>query len=238
MDLNNYPLHLTSSELDYELNIRGVFNLVNNRLKTAALRELLHKEQNGLLDVPKRSDCFDTQSEISTCGHIYKELVSTAEEAIHLGNRSETLRCMSRFLHLQTRLERISPKNAISISNVKQLLDSVYSALVNVAEALTIARAGAKRVVGITNKEFHKDSTSINVSDRVNPINSSSMSDSAGAVGGNVSGPPRETMSDVVLTNDESLEIEDMLKELDRNKSNPFKKDTKQALGARSDNIN
>lgn len=107
MDLINYPLHLSSSELDYELNIRGIFSLVNNRIKTATLRELLHKENKGTLIAPKRSDGFDTHSEISTCDHIYREVDSMAEDAIHVGNRSETLRCLSRFFHLQTRLERL-----------------------------------------------------------------------------------------------------------------------------------
>lgn len=48
MDLHNYPLNLFSAELEHELNIRGLFNISNNRIKTASLRDLMLKESLGI----------------------------------------------------------------------------------------------------------------------------------------------------------------------------------------------
>lgn len=41
------PIHLSTHELEYELNIRGVFNLSSRRLKTSSLSEFLKKESIG-----------------------------------------------------------------------------------------------------------------------------------------------------------------------------------------------
>lgn len=41
------PIHLLPDELDYELAIRGVFNLGTSRQKTKCLREFLKREEEG-----------------------------------------------------------------------------------------------------------------------------------------------------------------------------------------------
>lgn len=232
MDLINYPLHLTSSELDYELQIRGVHNISNNRLKTAALRELLHKEHKGIEIAPKHSTGFETHSEITTCANLYHDLAITTEEALNSGNRLETLRCISRFLHLQSRLERLSPLDQTSISNVHELLNSVYSAIIKISELNTnntsVARSVNKSVSNSKSTNLNKPASTTSLSDRVNALNFSSVSNNEGAVGGNIRESPRETTSEVDLTPEELQDVEHMLRDIEIIRANPFRRNRNQ----------
>lgn len=112
MDLENYPLHLTTSELDYELLIRGIFNVTNTRIKTGTLRELMKREKAGTEEAPKSSDVCDVLSEIKKCSESFEDVATKAEESVSSQTHMELPRCISRLYHLQARLERLSPPEA------------------------------------------------------------------------------------------------------------------------------
>lgn len=231
MDLNNYPLHLTSSELDYELHIRGINNITNNRAKTAALRERMNKEQSGVVSIPKSIEGADFNSEFTRCRALYAGLSSTVEEAVKHKNRPELLRSISRFLHLQSRLERLSPTDSVSVRHVDQLLDLVYNALIELSDPsigsnVSISHNSSASANSTIQERANRDNSQTDhFSDRVNELNFSNVSDVDGAVGGNVVASPRETMSDQgLLTEEELRDVQNILNEVEQANINPFRK--------------
>lgn len=137
MDLNEYPLHLTSTELDHELVIRGIGKLANNRIKTATLRDLLRMEEAGSREKPLWNGDFDECAEIVTCRHIVDDITAKAEEAADSHSLAELARCKSRLMHVQGRLERLRPIDVELVRNVYVLRDDVVFALTRVCEHLT-----------------------------------------------------------------------------------------------------
>lgn len=148
MDLINYPLHLTSNELDYELNIRGISNVSNNRVKTSTLRKQLNDEEKGLLEAPKSSELFDANAEFFQCRDSFDDILEKYEQAIGSKLFAEIPRCISRLWHVQMRLERIRPHDVESANNIDLLLASVYDLIVRVNETDKTTRkpAAARRV--------------------------------------------------------------------------------------------
>lgn len=134
MDISNYPSHLTPAELDYELNIRGMFNYATNRLKTLALRERLIKESTGTLTPPKRSDFYNPEDEFHSCEEIIKKVLIDAEGAISTGCIGYVGRCTSRLLHVQARLERIASDDEELQKGIFSVAEGVYEALVKLAD--------------------------------------------------------------------------------------------------------
>lgn len=232
MDLVNYPLHLTPDELEYELSIRGVHNLSTNRLKTTALRELLLKEQTGIETAPKRSDAYNADSEILTAKTIYEEIADNAESALKSKHYLDLPRCVSRLFHLQARLNRIIPGNRNSEENVVALVDSVRDAIVRITRELN---SGSQRSVSQL-RSSPKSNNSINLtsnqqetraspsvvdelqqslralSDKINALNFSNLSENEGAGVGNLNQSARESLAD--LGDLSAKEREDMGREL------------------------
>lgn len=209
MDLNNYPLHLTSSELDHELNIRGLFNLTNNRVKTASLRELMLKESVGKELAPKRDLSKNIEAELSTCNDIFENVAALAKKSIETNNRGELLRCISRFIHVQSRLERLRPTDPHMIIMVNELLDFSYNAIIEVSESLygSSSETNQNQSQLSTSTDAINNQTSQSVqtvvgnldntasfSAQLNALHFSNMSDCQGAVGGNTTKSPQNSM--------------------------------------------
>lgn len=101
------PIHLLNEEIDYELMIRGVFQLAGQqRVKSGRLREILIKESIGILKEPLLgSSPFLPQMDLDVCDGICGEIALILEEDIQsLTNLKE---CMSRAIHAGNRLQRI-----------------------------------------------------------------------------------------------------------------------------------
>lgn len=96
MDLINYPLHLTSNELEYELNIRGISNVTNSRVETSTLRKHSDEEEKGLSEAPKTSEAFDVSAEFFQCKDSFDDIIEKYEQAISSKLFAEVLRCISR----------------------------------------------------------------------------------------------------------------------------------------------
>lgn len=137
MDVSNYPIHLTTAELEYELSIRGAPDLPTHRLKSVALKEFLVKEQSGTAEAPKRCN-RNTDDEIRLCSAIYDDAVTKADEAIQSGSLAELPRCVSRLIHVQSRLERLSPIEESTCDLINDLFDVVYETLTRVVCAIHV----------------------------------------------------------------------------------------------------
>lgn len=129
-NFRDYPLHLRPDELQYELEIRGVYNLRNQRLRTVALRELLKKEELGNETGPKRSShVYSSSDEIQRCSKIYADVIKIADRAIKENRMLEISESSHRFHHLMFRLERILPVDVGEETIIAELLDCVYDAI-------------------------------------------------------------------------------------------------------------
>lgn len=213
MDLTNYAMHLTTSELEYELNIRGIFNLSTQRLRTSALREQLSKENAGLQVAPKRSDIFKAVDELKQCKLIFENIT---ESLINSKNHYELSRCVSRLYHIESRLERIIPEDKTTESDIAALADCVYDALIqacdciNKSESASQANANALASSTISDQvrkslnaiekprvsnvdEFQKSLRAF--SDKINSINFNNEVDVEGAVGTDKNATLRERES-------------------------------------------
>lgn len=140
------PIHLTTHELEYELNIRGIFNLSNRRLKTSSLRESLEKEKLGLSKNPTDIEgLFKSVDEIKTCSAIYLEVIERAEDT----NCSElTLNeCRSRLTHLNFRLSRIRANSEKEQATLDSLIQCASDAITKIS----------KTVVPTAQKRAHSD---------------------------------------------------------------------------------
>lgn len=115
------PIHLTTEEQDYELNIRGVFNLSTARQKTTWIREFLKKEMDGERTVSQsRVEQLNPISELSRCTSILEEIISVMEtEGVNL---SERLDCRSRLIHVIDRIKRAKPTSPEDQTAVYEIL--------------------------------------------------------------------------------------------------------------------
>lgn len=104
------PIHLLPDELDYELDIRGVFNLSSTRQKTQCLREFLVKEASGVKEFSEASlKQLNPTAELATCGRICEEVLTImlADKFEHSTRQD----CRSRLLHVLARIKRAKPTN-------------------------------------------------------------------------------------------------------------------------------
>lgn len=102
------PIHLLSEELDYELDIRGVNNLSNQRQKTTCLREYLRKEAMGESSLVRmRVEGLDTTTELAQCGLILQNII--AEMHNRNFDPKQRLDCKSRLIHVTDRVKRVRP---------------------------------------------------------------------------------------------------------------------------------
>lgn len=141
------PIHLRSDELEYELGLRGIFNLANNRARTAALREILIHESLGRSVIPNRSDgLVSSGDEIKNCEAIFRNISeilgsSTLAEA---GQKE----CMSRLIHLKNRLIRIVPADPTQMQLLKDFIEKVNKCTASLEQHLGPASQTASEEQG------------------------------------------------------------------------------------------
>lgn len=127
------PLHLKSDELNYELAIRGIFNVENQRLKTSKLRILLKSEREGTSVAPVDSSAtFSTANEITICQQIYKDIINIVEQGN--GTEPNLNACASRLRHLGYRINRIRPQTEAETANILDLGHCTSDALKKIEE--------------------------------------------------------------------------------------------------------
>lgn len=116
------PVHLRPSEMEYELQIRGISGLSNARTRTKTIRELLKKEALGIESNPiDSSGAYPVEQELRECERILRTINQTIDtvsvnDSVLLWNEAE-----HRLLHLKGRLKRIHVKNSDD-DNILQVL--------------------------------------------------------------------------------------------------------------------
>lgn len=102
------PVHLLPAELDYELDIRGVYNLGTSRQKTTCLREFLKREEQGERNITAaRLEKLNATNELTICSNILEEISSIMDqEGFEASSRND---CRSRLLHIISRIKRAKP---------------------------------------------------------------------------------------------------------------------------------
>lgn len=102
------PIHLKTSELGYELRIRGIIGLSNIRTGTRTLHDILKKEALGIEVNPVDSSAaFAFGSELIECGRIVKTINETIDIAKDNCGSILWTEAEHRILHLKGRLKRI-----------------------------------------------------------------------------------------------------------------------------------
>lgn len=165
--LNDYPLKLKPDELDYELQIRGIFNLGNPRLKTSTLRDFLKKESSGEISAPKIIMITNTQSEINICLDIYDDITKASKQASRDNNILEYDTCFHRLRHVMSRLERIVPSTPDDEDRVYELLDCVYDSI----HQISILLSAPQNKKASTTNQKSQISNSTSQSNSITPIN-------------------------------------------------------------------
>lgn len=118
------PLKLSLEEVNYELKIRNIDNVTNPRAKITILRKTFSDEANGISTVPKNcSEINPSDVEINICNNIYGEIVSIANYGMNKNERNSVEEAYHRMLHLQMRLERITPANQLEAEKIYELTD-------------------------------------------------------------------------------------------------------------------
>lgn len=224
MDLDSYALHLTTGELDYELELRGVVGLTNRRVKTAALLECMRAEERDEECAPKNSGALDVRNEIGVCTDVYRDVMTKADEAIASQQPAELARCTSRLYHVQMRLERVSPITSDDSDEVDELLDNVYDALHRIAREKIdlmqpkrrIRATSAVQPVRALDNESRRHSAMPDLSIRdisagISALSFDVYAAEEGAIGGNRN--PRDSLVESdLLTRDEQNQIADMVR--------------------------
>lgn len=129
------PIHLRPAELDYELDIRGVYNLSTTRQKTTCLREYLRREEMGERTISAaRVEQFNPETELSTCSNILDGILIIMQDS----NFEAAVRqdCRSRLLHVISRIKRAKPASPESQTLVYQMIMAAESKLTEYNQAL------------------------------------------------------------------------------------------------------
>lgn len=127
------PIHLKSEELDYELSIRGVFNLSTMRLKTQTMREFRRREELG--ETTLSSACLaelDPSAELARCNLILSDIDLMANSALGPEALGE---CRSRLMHVEDRVKRARPSLPEEQAMVYELVAAVQERLSQLSEA-------------------------------------------------------------------------------------------------------
>lgn len=104
------PSHLTEEELRYELKIRNIVPVGNLRSLTKKLREYLIKENKGIFMKPVYTE--DVSSEVSHINLHLEELDISMMVLENVPNNKEIIQALiSRFVHIDSRLQRIAASN-------------------------------------------------------------------------------------------------------------------------------
>lgn len=136
------PIHLYSEELDYELALRGVFNVASPRLKTQALREFLKRENVGEQTVHETIvESLNSEHELASCSATIDNVVGRLEDS-SLGE-SIVGECHSRLVHVLMRLSRIKAGSSSEQECALELRTVAETQLTRLVERASGARTGA-----------------------------------------------------------------------------------------------
>lgn len=123
------PIHLSPEELDYELDIRGVYNLSNSRQKTTCLREFLKREERGETTITRsRSDSSNPTLELTRCGEILESIITSMQEKDFCAKSRHD--CLSRLIHVINRIKRAKPLTPEEQTIVYEMLRAANEHLV------------------------------------------------------------------------------------------------------------
>lgn len=125
------PVHLKTEEIDYELRIRGVYNLSTMRLKTQTLREFLRREGLGENTVTGHAE-FDPSAELARCNLILSDIDVMANSALGASALAE---CRSRLVHVGDRAQRAKPSSPEDQAMVYDLVAGVKERLDQLARS-------------------------------------------------------------------------------------------------------
>lgn len=102
------PIHLRPSELDYELAIRNISGLSNQRTKTSAIRDYLKKEALGVCPNPTNSShVASVEVELIECRRIIISIDGVITQYDEAHNMLLAAEAENRIIHLKGRLKRI-----------------------------------------------------------------------------------------------------------------------------------
>lgn len=134
------PIHLLPEELNYELDIRGVFNLSTSRQKTTCLREFLRREEEGEHTISRaRLEQSNSTSELVACGKTLENVMSIMqEESFDVSLRQD---CNSRLIHLISRIKRAKPTSPEEQTLVYEILLAAEAQLSKFNRALVASSA-------------------------------------------------------------------------------------------------
>lgn len=132
------PIHLSPEEQDYELNIRGVFNLSTSRQKTSCLREFLKREEGGEQTISQsRVEQLNPKTEMAFCvGILDSVITSMQQEDFNLDERTD---CRSRLIHVINRIKRAKPPSPEDQTTVYAILDEAEARLANFQPPMSTA---------------------------------------------------------------------------------------------------
>lgn len=132
-------LHLSSSELEYELLLRNAPEAAsrNRREKTGRLRALLQQETRSMA-VPVSADHVIDQAEhLTLCNNMLVSLRERCKDALEEENANELAVCRSKLLHYRGRLALITDRKHANVVN--KLEAKVAGLIQGVTEFLTNA---------------------------------------------------------------------------------------------------
>lgn len=167
------PLYLKNEELEYELGLRGIFNLSTRRALTKTLREILAKEKIGLATAPNSSAMlFTSFEELRNCSNISADILKQVDND-ELGELSR-LECLSRLFHLKDRIVRILPTCPQEITQMKDLIDSINNVISYLAPQVDNAATNVQ--ISPNDSAVHRSAIPISTSIRsINNISNNSL---------------------------------------------------------------
>lgn len=122
------PHCLSSDEVQYELGIRG-FAPIITRHRLATLRDRLVMESRNEVGRPTGYQNIDPIAEVELCGNKFNELEANFKELVETNSTKILNSLPSRFIHLQTRLERLNPVNATIIAFISDINKKIHQYL-------------------------------------------------------------------------------------------------------------
>lgn len=122
------PVHLLADELDYELVIRGVYNLSTSRQKTTCLRALLLREAKGEATISNSElGLLKSKDELEICGRKLEDLIATIQQANFVA--FNWMDCRSRLMHIIARIKRLIPSTPNGQSTTYQMVEAAEAQL-------------------------------------------------------------------------------------------------------------
>lgn len=127
------PVHLNETELEYELNIRGVYMSGTRRRKAEVLVERLREEENNPTGVAGNSP-FQIDVDISECSRKIAEVADIVHR-LKL-NQTELGMLLSRVIHIGNRIRCIKTNDQTRLTEIQGLQESSDALTSTVADKL------------------------------------------------------------------------------------------------------